>query len=159
MEIDAVNKLVFQIIEQVAAKNCDLNKVIEFVVSFSNEHSFSPDIFLDLATIFGRDKMYREKYVVTKACSLLFSGEVRQISLMQAGKTASLLGFKELAVQEFEALLKENPQSLEALSEYGNVLVKMEKLDAARIQYEKALKINPNHADALSNYGCLLAHA
>ena len=41
MEIDAVDKLVFRVIEQVAADNCDLDKVIEFIVSFSNEHLLS----------------------------------------------------------------------------------------------------------------------
>ena len=55
MEIDAVDKLVFRVIEQVAADNCDLDKVIEFVVSFSNEHSLSQEILLKLSSIFDKD--------------------------------------------------------------------------------------------------------
>jgi len=41
MEFDAVDNLVFHVIEQVEADNCDLDKVVEFVVSLSNEHLLS----------------------------------------------------------------------------------------------------------------------
>ncbi|MDQ1276699.1 MAG: hypothetical protein QG610_2277, partial [Euryarchaeota archaeon] len=37
MEIDAVDKLVFHVIETVAEDECDLDKVVEFVISFSRE--------------------------------------------------------------------------------------------------------------------------
>ena len=140
MEIDAIDKLVFRVIEQVAADNCDLDKVIEFVVSFSNKHSLSQEILLKLSSIFGKDSMYREKYVISRACASLFSGKIREDALMEAGKTAFLLGFDDLAVQEFKEMLKENPKNVEALCGYGNVLARQGKMDAARIQYEKAIR-------------------
>ena len=101
------------------ADNCDLDKVIEFVVSFSNEHSLSQDILLKLSSIFDKDQMYREKYVISRACASLFSGKVREDALMEAGKTAFLLGFEELAAREFEEMLEENPENVEALCGYG----------------------------------------
>ena len=156
MEIDSVDKLVFRVIEQVAADNCDLDKVIEFIVSFSYEQSFSAEILLKLSLIFDKYEMYKEKYVISRARALLSSGRMREEALTEAGKTASLLGFGELAAREFEEVLEENPESLETLSRYRIVLAKMGKLDAARIQYEKALEINPSHVDSLCNYGCLL---
>ena len=54
MEIDSVDKLVFRVIEQVAADNCDLDKVIEFIVSFSYEQSLSAEILLKLSLIFDK---------------------------------------------------------------------------------------------------------
>lgn len=156
MEIDNVDKLVFRVIEQVAADNCDLDKVIEFVVSFSFENSLSAETLLKLSAIFTKEGMYREKYVISRACASLFSGRVREDALMEAGKTASLLSFEERAAREFEEVLKENPNSIEALSGYGIVLAKMGKLDSARIQYEKVLELHPYHVETLCNYGCLL---
>jgi len=156
MEFDAVDNLVFHVIEQVEADNCDLDKVVEFVVSLSNEHLLSQEILLKLSSIFDNDSMYREKYVISRACVSLFSGKVRENALMEAGKTAFLLGFDELAVREFKEMLEENPKNVEALCGYGSVLAKEGKTDAARIQYEKALEINPFHIDTLCNYGCLL---
>jgi len=73
MEIDAVDELVFHVIEQVAADDCDFDKVVEFVVSFSDEHSLSQEILLKLSSIFEKDSMCREKYVIIRACALLFS--------------------------------------------------------------------------------------
>src|SRR5512139_2951838 len=102
MEIDAIDQLVFRVIEQAEADNCDLAKVVEFVVSFSNKHSLSQEILLKLSSIFGKDSMYREKYVISRACTSLFSGKVREDALMEAGKTAFLQGLDELAVREFK---------------------------------------------------------
>ena len=82
MEIDAVDELVFRVIEQVAADNCDFDKVIEFVVSFSDEHSLSQEILLKLSSIFNKNAMYREKYVIIRACASLFSGKAREDALM-----------------------------------------------------------------------------
>ena len=156
MEIDAVEDLVFRVIEQVAADNCDLDKVIEYVVSFSYEHSLSADTLLKLSFIFDKNKMHRVKYVISRACASLFSGRVREDALTEAGKTANVLGFGELAAQEFEEVLKENPERIEAISGYGIVLAKMGKLDAARVKYEKALELDPYHVNTLCNLGWLL---
>ena len=122
MEIDAVDELVFRVIEQVAADNCDFDKVIEFVVSFSDEHLLSQEILLKLSSIFDKDAMYREKYVIIRACASLFSGKAREDALMEAGKTAFLLGLDELAVREFKEILQQNSQNVEALCGYGAVL-------------------------------------
>jgi len=54
MEIDSVDKLIFRVIEQVAADNCELDKVIEFIVSFSYEQSLSAEILLKLSLIFDK---------------------------------------------------------------------------------------------------------
>lgn len=92
MEIDAVNKLVFHVIEDVAADNCDLDEVIEFVVSFSNEHALSQETLLKLSSIFGKESMHREKYVISRACASLFSGKTREDALMEAGKNGFSAG-------------------------------------------------------------------
>ena len=52
MEIDAVDKLVFHVIEKVAEDECLLDEVVEFVISFSREHSLSPETLLKLSFIF-----------------------------------------------------------------------------------------------------------
>ena len=156
MEIDAIDKLVFHVIEKVAEDKCDLDEVVEFVISFSREHSLSPETLLKLSFIFGNDKMYREKYVFSRACTSFFSGKMREEAHMEAGKTASLLGLGDFAAREYEEVLKENPGNIEALCGYGAMLAELGKLEAARVQYEKALEIHHFHVDTLCNYGCLL---
>jgi tetratricopeptide (TPR) repeat protein len=145
MEIDAVDRLVLHVIEEVAADNSDFDKVIKFVVSFSNEYSLSQEILLKLSSIFGKDSMYREKYVISRACASRYSGKLREDTLIEAGKTALLLGLDELAVREFKEMLEENPENVEALCGYGTVLAKKGKTDAARVQYKTALELNPFH--------------
>ncbi len=114
MEIDAVDKLVLHVIEKVAEDKSNLDEVVEFVISFSREHALSPDTLLKLSFIFGNDKMYREKYIISRASALLFSGKMREDAHMEAGKTASLLGLGDPAAREFKEILKENPGNVEA---------------------------------------------
>lgn len=156
MEIDAVDKLVFHVIEKVAEDECLLDEVVEFVISFSREHSLLPETLLKLSFIFGNDKMHRERYVFSRASALLFSGKMQEDAHMEAGKTASLLGLGNLAAREFEEVLEDNPENIEALCGYGAMLARLGKLEAARAQYERALEIHPYHIDTLCHYGCLL---
>ena len=118
MEIDAIDKLVFHVIEKVSEDECDLDKVVEFVISFSRENLLSPETLLKLSFIFGKDKMYREKYVISRACASLFSGKMREDAHMEAGKTASLLGLRGPAAREFKEILEENPENVEARCGY-----------------------------------------
>jgi Flp pilus assembly protein TadD len=75
---------------------------------------------------------------------------------MEAGKTASLLGLRDLAAREFKEILKDSPENVKALCGYGVVLADAGELDNARVQYEKALEINPFHVETLCKHGCLL---
>ncbi len=123
MEMDAVDKLVFHVIEKVSEDECDLDKATESVISFSHENLLSPETLLKLSFIFGNDKMFREEYVVSRASASLFSGKMREEAHMVAGKTASLLGgLMESAAREFKEILEENPGNIEALCGYGSML-------------------------------------
>ena len=106
MEIDAVDKLVFHVIEKVAEDKCDLDKVIEFVVSFSREHLLSPDTLLKFSFIFGNDKMYREKYVISRACCFTFSGKIGKTPIWRQGKQLLCWDFRDLAARNLKRFLK-----------------------------------------------------
>ena len=94
MEMDAVDTLVSDVIEQVASNKKDLKSAVEFVVDFSGKHSVSPETLLKLSAVFDTEKMYKEKYMFSRACAELAGGKLREDSLLRAGNTALALGAK-----------------------------------------------------------------
>ncbi len=57
------------------------------------------------------------------------------------------------AVQQIDAALKRNPDNVFALSNRGNALKELKRLDEALASYDRALKLQPDYADGHYNRG------
>jgi tetratricopeptide (TPR) repeat protein len=68
----------------------------------------------------------------------------------------SRLGKKVLALASCDRALAVRPDHAEVLSNRGNILKEMKRLDEALASYDRALTVRPDHAEALSNRGVTL---
>lgn len=84
-------------------------------------------------------------------CSLLpgYAGE--EISLYNAGNDAYKSGNYELAIENYENLLKQGVEAADIYYNLGNAYFKTNKVALSILNYERCLKLTPNHQDAIQN--------
>ncbi len=61
-------------------------------------------------------------------------------------------------IEELQAILKNNPQNLQALIELGNAYFDTNQIDQAIEVYTRALKIDPQNADVRTDLGIMYRH-
>lgn len=98
MDLDIINKLVFDVVESVRKNEDEPGAGVGFAVQFSRKNGISPDFLLDVAKICDSKGMFREEYVFIKACALLADGEQRVEAYFLSGVLAYFMGRKETAI-------------------------------------------------------------
>lgn len=98
MDLDMINKLVFDVVELVRKNEDDPGAGVEFAVKFSRKIGVSPDFLLNIAKICDSKGMFREEYVFMKTCALLGEGEQQIEAYFLSGVLAYFIGRKETAI-------------------------------------------------------------
>ncbi|WP_235282996.1 MULTISPECIES: hypothetical protein [unclassified Methanosarcina] len=98
MDLDMINKLVFDVVESVRRNENEPGAGVEFAVQFSRKNGISPDYLLNIAKICDSKGMFREEYVFMKACALLGEGGQRVEAYFLTGVLAYFMERKESAL-------------------------------------------------------------
>ena len=155
MDLDIINKLVFDVAESVRRNEGETDEGVEFVVWYSGKNRIPPDFLLKIAKICDSKGMFREEYVFMKACALLAEGEQRIEAFFLSGVLAYFMGRKETAIQEFDEALKLDPEHVNSLCNQGVVLSELGRKSQAENRYLRALELDPGHVSTHCNDGNL----
>jgi hypothetical protein len=98
MDLDVINKLVYDVVESVRKNEGETDEGVEFAFQFSRKNRISPDFLLNIAKICDSKGMFREEYVFLKACALLGEGKQQIEAYFLSGVLAYFMRRKETAL-------------------------------------------------------------
>ncbi|KLU24874.1 glycosyltransferase 9 family protein [Caballeronia mineralivorans PML1(12)] len=101
---------------------------------------------------FQRGDLAEAEALLRRAVSLAPDAE----SLSDLGEILAANGSGDLALEQFDAALRLDPNYASTLVRQGNALTGMRRYEAALAAYDQALKVSPLLADALCNRGTAL---
>jgi tetratricopeptide (TPR) repeat protein len=77
-------------------------------------------------------------------------------TLSNVARTQLLRGSNQQAERAVKAILKDNPDSVEALTLYGQICHETDRFDEALASFERAMALNPHNLEMLNYYGISL---
>lgn len=112
--------------------------------------SFTTSLILSLALIFAEENP--RNLLVNSPYFLVQNTEK---DLLSTGLEKALKGDLLGAIADFDEVIRQNPNSVEAYNNRGNIYTFLSEFDRAQADYNRAIELDPNYAESYNNRGTL----
>ena len=131
-------------------KKGNLNDAKEICLKVLNDEPKNSNFLHLLGAITFEEKDYiKSEKIISEVSRLKPQAEVFQLYALILFKLKKF----DLALRNWDDVIKLKPNNAEAYNNKGNILFLLEKYEAAIESFKEAIKIKPDYADAYNNLG------